>query len=656
MTKTRLAWAMGALLVTGVLNAQQPAATPTQSKYDPHALFSPLFYTQSGNEYRAATGEPGPAYWQNKVDYQINAKLDDTKNEVSGTVTISYKNNSPNKLPYLWLQLDENLFTKESRGQAKMPATGRSRYGDAKSTFEGGYKIKSVQLLNGTAASNADYIINDTRMQVRLANALAAKGGALKLKIEYSYTVPQYGSDRTGIQPTKNGDIYAIAQWYPRLCVYDDVRGWNTDPYLGASEFYLEYGDFEVNITAPASHIVVASGELLNPQEVFTAKQLQRYNQAKQSDATVVIRDSTEITDPASRPSKSSLTWKYKIINARDFPWSSSKSFILDAARMNLPGGKKGLAISAYPIESNGQNAWSRATEYTKGSIENYSKRWFPFPYPCAVNVATNIGGMEYPGIVFCSYRARTAGLWGVTDHEFGHTWFPMIVGSNERRYGWMDEGFNTFINGIADDDFNKGEYAQPKRSAHGSRLFSSTIESVLNTPDGMTERNIGSLLYSKPGFALGLLRDEVLGQDRFDYAFRKYIRDWSYKHPTPWDFFRSIENSAGEDLAWFWKAVFIETYQLDQAISKVEYIDGDPKKGALVTIDNLEQMAMPVTVEYTTASGKTGRKKLPVEIWQNNATWKFALPTDEEVTKVVIDPDKVLPDANGANNTWTKP
>ncbi|RYG41427.1 MAG: M1 family peptidase, partial [Chitinophagaceae bacterium] len=394
MMKTRLTWAMGTLLAATALNAQQPAAT--QSKYDPHALFSPIFYTQNGNEYRAATGEPGAAYWQNKVDYQINAKLDDTKNEVSATVTIAYKNNSPQKLPYLWLQLDENLFNKESRGQAKMPATGRSRYGDAKSSFDGGYKIKSVQLINGAAASNADYIITDTRMQVRLANALAAKGGALKLKIEYSYTVPQYGADRTGIQPTKNGDIYAIAQWFPRLCVYDDIRGWNTDPYLGASEFYLEYGDFEVNITAPASHIVVASGDLLNPQDVFTAKQLQRYNQAKQSDATVVIRDSTELTDAASRPSKPTLTWKYKINNARDFAWSSSKSFILDAARMNLPDGKKGLAISAYPIESNGKNAWGRATEYTKASIENYSKRWFAYPYPAAVSVATNIGGMEY--------------------------------------------------------------------------------------------------------------------------------------------------------------------------------------------------------------------------------------------------------------------
>ncbi|MET0461847.1 MAG: M1 family metallopeptidase [Chitinophagaceae bacterium] len=653
MMKARLAWAMGTLLVAGTLNAQQPATT--QSKYDPHALFSPLFYTQNGNEYRTATGEPGPSYWQNKVDYQIAAKLDDTKNEVSGVVTITYKNNSPLKLPYLWLQLDQNLFNKESRGQAKMPATGRSRYGDAKSGFDGGYKIKSVQLINGTAASNANYLITDTRMQVKLASALAAKGGTLKFRIEYSYTVPQYGADRTGIQSTKNGDIYAIAQWFPRLCVFDDVRGWNTDPYLGASEFYCEYGDFDVSITAPANHIVVASGDLLNPAEVFTPKQLQKYNQAKTSDATVMIRDSAEVTDPASRPSKPTLTWKYKMVNARDFAWASSKSFILDAARMNLPGGKTALAISAYPAESNGKNAWSRSTEYTKGSIENYSKRWFTYPYPAAVNVATNIGGMEYPGIVFCSYRARTAGLFGVTDHEFGHTWFPMIVGSNERRYGWMDEGFNTFINGIAEKDFNNGEYASQKRSAHGNRLFSANIESVLNTPDGMAERNIGSLLYSKPGFALGLLRDEVLGEERFDFAFRKYISDWSYKHPTPTDFFRSIENSAGEDLAWFWKAVFFETYSLDQAVSKVEYLENDMKKGAIVTIDNLEKMAMPVTIEYTTASGKVARKKLPVEIWQNNISWKVLLPTEEEVTKVVIDPDKVLPDANGANNTWSK-
>ncbi len=644
------------LLFAGAQAFSQATPATAESKYDPYALFSPLFYAQSANEYRAATGEPGPAYWQNKADYQLSAVLNEDTKEITATALITYRNNSPQKLPFLWLQLDQNLFNSSSRGQAKMPATGRSRYGDAANPFDGGFKIRSVKLVNGAAETNADYIIDDTRMQVRLASPLAAKTGSLRLKIEYSFLVPQYGADRTGIQSTANGDIFAIAQWYPRLCVYDDVRGWNTDPYLGASEFYLEYGDFLVSITAPSSLLVVGSGELLNPAEVLTPQHLQRYNQARQSDKTVVIRSRSEVGKASSYPSRPSLTWKFRISNARDFAWAASRAFIWDAVRMNLPDGKTGLAMSVYPVESDTSNGWQRATEYTKASVENYSRRWFPYPYYSAVNVASNVGGMEYPGIVFCHMRARGAGLWGVTDHEFGHTWFPMIVGSNERRYGWMDEGFNTFINGIADKDFNNGEYYRAPGSSHKSFLFSPTLESVMSTPDAMRERSIGNLLYAKPGYALGLLRSQVLGEDRFDYAFRKYIRDWAYRHPTPWDFFRSMENSAGEDLSWFWKSIFIENYQLDQAVTKVEYVKNDPKQGALITIDNLDKMAMPVVVEYITVSGKTGRKKLPVEIWQSNRQWKFLVSTDEELSKVVIDPDKVFPDMVPENNTWTKP
>lgn len=645
-------WMAAALFITGTAVKAQQTPAATESKYDSYKLFSPLFYTYNGNEYRNAAGEPGPAYWQNKVDYQINAKLDDTKKQVSATIVITYQNNSPQALSYLWLQLDQNLFNKNSRGQAKMPATGRSRYGDAKSGFDGGYKFSSVKLLNGTAEAAADTLISDTRMQVRLAKPLV-KGGIIKLKMEYSYTVPDYGADRTGIQPTKNGDIYAIAQWFPRMCVYDDIRGWNTDPYLGASEFYLEYGNFDVSITAPSSFIVGGSGELQNPQDVMTAKQLQSYNKAKNSDKTVIIRSAADVTTPGTQPNKPNLTWKFKIQNSRDFAWAASKSFIWDAAKMNLPDGKKGLAMSLYPEESDGQNAWGRSTEYTKASIENYSKRWLAYPYYSAVNVASNVGGMEYPGIVFCGYRAKTAGLWGVTDHEFGHIWFPMIVGSNERRYGWMDEGFNTFINGIAAKDFNNGEYARPSGSAHNSGLFRPTMEVVYNTPDAMKERNIGALLYSKPGFALTLLREQILGEKRFDYAFRKYTRDWAYKHPTPWDFFRSIENSAGEDLAWFWKSMILENYQLDQAIVNVEPVQNDAKNGTILTIANLNQMAMPVVIEYTTADGTVARQKLPVEVWQNNTEWKVLLPATTAVTKVVLDPDKVFPDMNPKNNVW---
>ena len=629
------------------------AQDTTHSIYDPHTLFSPMPYGTSVNISRAATGEPNIGYWQNKADYQINVSLDDVKNEISGSVTITYKNNSPHALSFLWLQLDQNLFNKDSRGQARMPVGSRSRYGDAASNFNGGYKISSVKLLNDN--SNADYIIDDTRMQVRLPKPVMPAGDMIKLKIDYSFVLPEYGADRCGILKTKNGNIFAVSQWYPRMCVFDDIQGWNTLPYLGPSEFYLEYGDLDFTITAPASHIVVASGELQNPSEVLTAEQIKRMDEAKLSDKTVTIRSEKEVTDPSSRPAGNTLTWHYKITNARDASWASSKSFIWDAARINLPSGKKALAMSLYPAESAGQKGWGRATEYTKGSIENYSKRWFEFPYPVATNVASNVGGMEYPGIVFCGYKAQKDQLFGVTDHEFGHTWFPMIVGSNERKYGWMDEGFNTFINSLAAIDFNKGEYKGngPSRSLLIPYMFNPESESIFNTPDAIKEVNIGSALYYKPGYGLELLRDQILGPDRFDYAFKTYIKRWAFKHPTPWDFFRTMENAAGEDLCWFWREWFLENYMLDQAITTVEYENSIPANGAIVSIANLNQMAMPVLLSYETKSGTKGNMKLPVEIWNNTATFKVKIPVTEELKSVTIDADKVFPDINYRNNTW---
>ena len=622
--------------------------------YDPHKLFSPVFYPTAVNVSRAGTGEPNIGYWQNKADYQINVSLDDVKNEISGTVTITYKNNSPHSLSFLWLQLDQNLFNKNSRGQARMPVGARSRYGDAKSDFSGGYTISSVKLVDDN--SNADYLVDDTRMQIRLPRAVKPAGDVIKIKIDYSFTLPEYGADRCGILKTKNGNIFAVAQWYPRMCVFDDIQGWNTLPYLGPSEFYLEYGNFDFSITAPASHIVVASGVLQNPSEVLTAEQVKRMDEAKLSDKTVVIRSESEVTNASSRPKGNTLTWHYKIENARDVSWASSRSFIWDAARINLPSGKKALAMSVYPAESNGVKGWSRATEYTKGSIENYSKRWFEFPYPVATNVASNVGGMEYPGIVFCGSNAKEDQLFGVTDHEFGHTWFPMIVGSNERKYGWMDEGFNTFINSLSRKDFNNGEY---KNSGVSKDLlipymFNKESESILNTPDALKEANIGAALYFKPGYGLELLREQILGPDRFDYAFRAYINRWAFKHPTPWDFFRTMENVSGEDLGWFWRSWFIENYMLDQAITGVEYENKIPANGAIVSIANLNQMAMPVLLSYETKSGNKGNLKLPVEIWNNTSTFKVKLPTTEEVKSVIIDPDKIFPDVNYSNNKWS--
>lgn len=654
------------VLLTGTFSSRgqevltTPSGNTSISNYNYHDAFAPLFYKNNGSETRSVSGQPGAKYWQNRADYQLTAKLNEQTNEIIGTETLVYTNNSPDKLSFLWMNLDQNLFKSDSRGNAIIPVSG-SRNGAMGEVFDGGHHIKSIKVVavvgRKVIEKEVKFQIIDTRMQVFLPQELNPKGGTVKIKIEFSYVSPKYGSDRTGVLETENGKIFTIAQWYPRMCVYDDIKGWNTLPYLGAGEFYLEYGDFEVSITAPANHIVVCSGELQNPSEVYTVEQQKRWIKAKMSDETVVIRSATEITDAASRPlGKSTLTWKFKIKNARDVSWASSSAFMIDAAKINLPSGKKSLAISAYPIESNGDDAWGRSTEYTKASIENYSKRWFEYPYETAINVAGNEGGMEYPGIVFCSWQSKGADLWGVTDHEFGHIWFPMIVGSNERLFAWMDEGFNTFINSLSANDFNRGEYKEPVIDMHlMSESFTSPhIEPILTAPDGLKEAHLGMLAYDKPSKGLVMLREQVLGETRFDYAFKTYVARWAFKHPTPDDFFRTMENVSGEDLNWFWRSWFFNNWRLDQAVTKVKYIKNNPKLGAIITIENIEQMPMPVSLEIKDKNGVLSRVKLPVEIWQRNNQWSFKHPTTDEIETIMIDPLHALPDVNTANNIWS--
>ncbi|PKB15748.1 M1 family metallopeptidase [Flavobacterium sp. 5] len=631
----------------------------TTSKYNYHDAFAPNFYTKNGTDTHSASGQPGVKYWQNRADYQLSATLNEKKNEIVGTEILTYTNNSPDKISFLWMNVDQNLFKNNSVGKAIIPVTG-SRNGDKGQIFDGGHKIKSIKIVtiqNGkTIEKEAKFEIIDTRMQVFLPQDLNANGGSIKLKIEFSFISPDFGSDRMGVLETKNGKIFTIAQWYPRMCVYDDIKGWNSLPYLGAGEFYLEYGDFDVTITAPSSHIVVCSGELLNPTEVYTTEQQKRWALASQSDKTVIIRSAEEVTNVTSRPTgKTTLNWHFKIKNARDVSWASSAAFIIDAAKINLPSGKKSLAISAYPAESSGEDAWSRSTEYTKSSIENYSKRWFEHPYPAAVNVAGNEGGMEYPGIVFCNWKSKGEDLWSVTDHEFGHSWYPMIVGSNERLFAWMDEGFNTFINSLSSVDFNNGEYkSRPKNMQKMAKtLFKSDMEPVMTAPDGMKEAHLGILAYDKPAMGLIVLREQVLGKERFDKAFRIYTERWAFKHPTPDDFFRTIENVSGEDLNWFWRSWFVNNWQLDQGITKIKYLKNDPKLGAVISIENLEKMAMPVVLEIKTKSGAISRVQLPIEIWQRNTSWAFKTATTEEIDTITLDPDHVFPDINTANNVW---
>lgn len=638
------------LLAVAQLHAQ------TKSNYDQHEAFAPFFYPNYGDEIRTADGRPGPKYWQNTADYKIDVSLDEVKHAISGTVTISYTNNSPQSLPFLWLQMDQNIYNQKSRGVATTAVSG-GRWAN-RGDFDGGYNLSSVSVIQNGKESAANYKVEDTRMQIVLPSSVKNNGGTVQIKIAYNFLIPEYGTDRMGRLNTKNGWIYEIAQWYPRMCVYDNVEGWNTLPYLGQGEFYLEYGNFDYSINVPANHIVVGSGELMNPQEVLTAEQIKRISAAKNSDKTVMLRSADEVTDPKSRPlDKKRLTWKFHCTNARDVAWATSTAFVWDAARMNLPGGKKSLAMSVYPVESAGDSAWGRSTEYVKGAIEFYSNYLYTYPYPVAVNVAGIVGGMEYPGIVFCSAKAKKNGLWGVTSHEFGHIWFPMIVGSNERKFAWMDEGFNTFINGLAENSFNNGEYKNNRpMNLHfmGRYMMNDSSESISTIPDVTQPRNLGIVAYYKPAMGLKLLREQVLGEDRFDSAFRYYMHNWAYKHPTPWDFFHAMENYSGETLDWFWRGWFLNNWKIDQAVDGVAYVDNDPAKGSIITISNMEKLPMPVTVEVTEANGKKGRMNLPVEIWQHGVTWKFVYHSTDRVTKVVIDPDNKLPDVNDTNNTWT--
>ena len=639
--------------------AYLPAQAQTPTAYDPHALFSPDFMAAPGTAYRAGSGAPGASYWQNAASYQINATLNEKQEQVSGEVTITYTNNSPSALPFVWLQLDQNLFKRTSRGAAATPVRGArngARFGNATGE-EGGDSLRTVTVELHGKKTKADYRVTDTRLQIILPEALKPNGDKLRIRIAYSFYIPEYGSDRLGRKQTPNGEIYEVAQWYPRMAVYDDVQGWNTLPYLGAGEFYLEYGDFDYTLNVPANYLVGGSGELVNPREVLTAAQQQRLQQAAGSDQTVLVRTPAEVTQPTSRPAGKNgrLTWHFRCQQARDVAWAASPAFAWDAARMNLPSGRKALAMSLYPPEVAQDTAWSRSTEYIKNSIEFNSKQWYEYTYPVATNVAGLVGGMEYPGIVFCGEDAARGSLWSVTDHEFGHNWFPMIVGSNERKYAWMDEGFNTFINIYSTRNFHGGEYKAHDDSAGYilRQLLTPGTDVPYSVPDVIQSDNLGYAAYAKPAFGLVLLREAILGPERFDYAFRTYIRRWAFKHPTPKDFFRTMNDVAGEDLSWFWKEWFLENWHLDQAVTSVAYVNQDPAQGALITIENKDRAAMPVFVAVREASGKVGRMTLPVEIWQRGGTWTFRYPSTTPLAVVLLNPDNLLPDVDPENNYW---
>jgi len=631
--------------------------TPAVAQYDPQAAFAPFRMDQPVNVYRSANGLPGPQYWQNRADYTIHATLnpDPVAPSLSGDEIITYTNNSPDALQELWLHLDQNIYKAGSRSQFANGAAPRGT--------TDGMVLDKVEIEQGGKFVAADYLVSDTRMRIALPAPLTGRGARIRLHLVWHFAIPGDWGGRMGWGKAEGGTFYDLAQWYPRMCVYDDIRGWDTAPYL-AQEFYLEYGDFDYFVTVPTTMIVAGTGELVNPQDVLTAQQRERLAKARLSDTTTMIRTPDEVSNPASRPNRDgTLTWHFRMANTRDVAFSASADYAWDAARINLPDGKSALAMSVYPPQAAGPEGWARSTEYLKDAIENFSKRWHPFPWPVAVNVGGKQSGMEYPGLAFDGAETPNKALFWLTAHELGHSWFPMLVGFDERRHAWMDEGFNTFIDVYESDDFNKGEYA-PKRDSEYAPGGGNPVDEILpiledpdappilSRADTVIEKYRHPVTYFKTALGLVLLREEILGPERFDPAFRQFIRAWAFKHPQPADFFRAMESAAGEDLSYFWRGWFANNWTLDLAVDAIR----SSKEGTTITVGSHDRLVMPATLRVEYADGSHEDIRLPAESWIRNPSTSVTIPAGKTVVRATVDPDHKLPDKNRFNDSRKAP
>ena len=616
--------------------AAEAAAVFDTRRDDPFASINRMDWP-GPNSYRSASGVPGPHYWQQRADYTIAATLDTATTTVAGSVQIRYTNNSPDTLRYVWIQVDQNLYRNGSKGSALFPAD--SRWGVR--GFEGGYTLSDIKVNGATAEPR----INDTMMRLDLPSPLVPVGGKATISMRFEFKVPEHGSDRMG----RDSALYEIAQWYPRMAVYDDVRGWNTDPYLGQGEFYLEYGDYDYSITAPAGYVIAGSGVLENPEDVLTSEQRRRLSQALRSGDVVQIITEAEAAEARSQRRAGTKTWKFRARNVRDVAWAGAPDFRWDAASWNGV-----LAQSYYEFPKAGKS-WEHAAEMTQWTIRQYSQLFFPYPWPQATTVAGPVGGMEYPMFVMVHYgNEDPASIFGTVNHEHGHEWFPMIVGSNERRYAWMDEGFNTYLNAFAREARYPGQSAYPGYLRNWADAVTRGTQSPLMTaPDNIDPTALGAIGYRKPAVVLLTLRNHVVGREAFDNAFRDYIRSWAFKHPTPGDFFRSIENSTGEDLSWFWRGFFYTADVLDIGIDSVATRVSAGQRFASIALRKMTTIPFPVKLRVAYADGTTQDFSFPVNIWARGNRFDAVVPVRANVTGVRLWPDSSVPDWNAANDTW---
>ncbi len=703
------------------------------------------------NMYRTASGAPGSAYYQQQADYKMNIELDDKNKKITGSETITYTNNSPDDLEFLWVQLDQNMRAKDSKtpliqGSGVNPASTRQGFVTKyiAEPFDGGFNITSVKDANGKPL---EHTINRTMMRVEMPKHLKP-GEKFIFSIDWWYNINDHvnGRGRSGYEEFEDGNrAYVIAQFYPRMAVYNDVEGWQNHQFWGRGEFALPFGNFDVNITVPADHILDGTGVLVNRKEVYTKDMMKRYEAAKKSyDKPVIIVTQEEAEKASKSFSDKKKTWKLKATNVRDFGFATSRRFIWDMMAVKI-GGKDIMAVSMYPKEGNPLwEDWS--TKVVASTLKSYSRMTFDYPYHKAISVHAKNQGMEYPMICWNygrpnpdgTYSDRVKyGMMSVIIHEVGHNFFPMIVNSDERQWTWMDEGLNTFVQYVAEQDFGEAyptalgkDKKYPSRRGPATKIVPYMSGNQSKLSPIMTQSNnihqFGPNAYAKPATGLNILRETVMGRELFDYSFRTYSQRWMFKHPTPEDFFRTMEDASAVDLDWFWRGWFYTTDYTDIGVkgvkkfvvSKVPTLEAqkfastdrslrfanfsdlvfmveegssdykrikandgviensvtlkeyvmdnftpeerknlkEPKFFYEVTFEKPGGLVMPLIVEYTYADGTTERVTYPAQIWRKNDNQvKRPIASEQEITKIVVDPDLETADIDTSNNSWPK-
>lgn len=646
------------------------------------------------NLERTASGKPGTAYTQQKVDYVMDIVLDDANTKITGAETITYHNNSKDELEYLWVQLDQNMRAADSKTPDISPnsipkkiSKGRFDRAFPDERFDGGFNIMSVTNKDGSALSHT---INQTMMRINLTEPLAS-GATFEFNISWWYNINNHRTDggRSGYEHFTENDNnnYVIAQFYPRMCVYDNVEGWQNDQFWGRSEFALEFGDFTVNITVPEDHMLGATGVLQNPKEVFSKKELKRREKARKSfDNPVIIRTQEEAEKIEKSKAKKTKTWKFIAENVRDYAFATSRKFIYDAMAVDI-NGKTVMAESLYSKEANPLYG-DHSTRAAAQTLKTYSKYTFDYPYHKAISVDGQMG-MEYPQICFNPGRPDLPDggysdrmkyrMIKVTIHEVGHNFFPMIVNSDERQWTWMDEGLNSYMEMLAELDYDKDfpiVRGYPKNIVKYMSGDQSRIAPIMSKGDNVY--SFGANAYGKPATALWILRETIMGKELFDHAFKTYSQRWMFKHPSPADFFRTMEDASGIDLDWFWRGWFYTTDVTDIGVkdvkkfttkeqgNTVEFVEDSSaglgfantkdKYHYEITYEKPGGLVMPIIVEFTYKDGSKEKKTYPAQIWRyNDKEVTKVFTSSKQIESIIIDPDIETADVDTSNNSFPR-